>query len=115
MRNVPNINFLESRSKQIVEEIKNIPLEGDRLIALARNLTESTDLLRKQGVTESERAKQVQWLAVKTMLEGDLLNLDVKAAVEAGNIRKEFGQYAPMLDSLIRIIDTFSRAGARSR
>jgi hypothetical protein len=104
-----NMNVLEARAKQIIEEIKNIPLEGNRLIALAEQLYASEALIRKQTLTEEQRRGQVSWLAVKAMLEGDLLSLDKAAITQADNFGKEFGQFKPMIDSLISIIRMLKR------
>ena len=100
---------LEVEAKKITEEIKNIPLEGDRLIAAAKQLTEAAKLSIMSQVTEANRAKQMQWLAVKTMLEGDLLSLDKDAILKAENFGKEFGQYKPVIDSLISVFRMLSR------
>jgi hypothetical protein len=104
-----NLNVLEARAKQITEEIKNIPLEGDRLIALAKQLKASELLIGKQTLTEEQRRGQVSWLAVKAMLEGDLLSLDKAAITQADNFGKEFGQFKPLIDSLISIIRMLKR------
>jgi hypothetical protein len=107
-------NFLSTQAKKIAEEIKNIPLEGDRLIAAAKQLTEASKLSQLQQGTEVQRAKQMQWLAVKTMVEGDLLSYDVKAIEQAGNFGKEFGQYKPAIDMLIDLVNMFSNTRGRS-
>jgi hypothetical protein len=104
-----NLNVLEARAKQITEEIKNIPLEGDRLIALAKQLKASEALIGKQTLTEEQRRGQVSWLAVKAMLEGDLLSLDKAAITQADNFGKEFGQFKPLIDSLISIVRMLKR------
>jgi hypothetical protein len=81
-----NIAYLETQSKKIIEEIKNIPVEGDRLRALVRNLGQEYDLLVERTHNTHEATKQIRWLAVKAMLEGDLLGLDLKAAQDLGNL-----------------------------
>ena len=103
------ISNLEVQSKKMLEEIKNIPLEGDRLIALAKNLSHQSDLLKSQNLSEIQRANQLRWLAVKTMLESDLLTADLKALNDAGNFGKEFGQFKPAIDSLISVIRMLRR------
>jgi len=102
-------NNLSMQAKKISEEIKNIPLEGDRLIALAKQLHETTKLSTFQQGTEKQRAAQMQWLAVKTMVESDLLNLDKEAMLKADNFGKEFGQFKPLIDSLVGIVRMFKR------
>ena len=102
-------NKLSIEAEKISKEIKNVPLEGDRLIALAKNLAESTKLIELQSGTEAVRQGQMVWLTVKTMLESDLLNFDVKAAKQAENFGKEFSQYKPFVDTILSVLRTFSR------
>lgn len=96
-----HMGLMEHQAAKIREEIKNIPLEGDRLIALAKQLRVATELTGFQIGTEEQRAKQMSWMAVKTMLEGDLLSLDKDAILKAENFGKEFGQYKGIIDALI--------------
>jgi hypothetical protein len=96
-----HMGLMEHQAAKIREEIKNIPLEGDRLIALAKQLRVVTELTGFQIGTEEQRAKQMGWMAVKTMLEGDLLSLDKDAILKAENFGKEFGQYKGIIDALI--------------
>lgn len=99
---------LEVEAKKISEEIKNIPLEGDRLIALVKNLSESTSLIKSQTATETQREVQMKWLAVKTMLESDLVGFDVKAAQKLENFGREYGQMKPFVDTILSLIRTFA-------
>ena len=96
-----HISLMETQANKIAAEIKNVPLEGDRLIALAKQLRVATELAGFQIGTEEQRAKQMSWMAVKTMLEGDLLQLDKAAILKAENFGKEFGQYKGIIDALI--------------
>ena len=104
-----HISMMETQSAKIVAEIKNIPLEGDRLVAAAKQLDAASKLSGFQSLTEVQRAKQLTWLTVKTMLEGDLLQLDKDAINKAENFGKEFGQYKPMIDSLLQVFRMLSR------
>jgi hypothetical protein len=96
-----NINNLEVQAKKISEEIKNIPLEGDRLIALVKNLSASTSLIRDQAQTEQQRAVQMKFLAMKTMLESDLLTFDVKSAQDLENLGRDSKQLQPTVQMLL--------------
>jgi hypothetical protein len=100
---------LEVEAKKIGEEIKNIPLEGDRLIALAKNLDQASKLSILQQGTEAVRAQQMTWLAVKTMVEGDLLTLDKAAILKAENFGKEFAQYKGIIDTIVSVIRMLKR------
>jgi hypothetical protein len=100
---------MENQVNKIQAEIKNIPLEGDRLIAAARQLTASASLLDQQKLTDQQRAVSLQWMAVKTMIEGDLLGLEKAAILKAENFGKEFGQYKPALQTLLDALRAFKR------
>lgn len=89
---------LEAEAKKISEEIKNLPLEGDRLIALVKNLGESSKLIDAQANTERERVNQTKWLAVKAMLESDLLSFDKASIEKFDNFGKEYSQYRPIVE-----------------
>lgn len=103
------VSKLEAEAKKISEEIKNIPHEGDRLIALAKNLNASTALINSQTATEANRTRQMKWLALKTMYESDLLELDVDAAKKLENFGREYGQLKPFVDTVLSLIRTFAR------
>ncbi len=95
-----NINYLETQSKRIIEEIKNIPKEGDRLDALVKNLTEEYKLIKERTRTQEQATNQMRWLAVKTMLESDLAGFDVKAAEDLGNLGRYSKEGKVVLDVL---------------
>lgn len=95
-----NIGYLEIQSKKILEEIKNIPKEGDRLDALVKNLAQEYKLLVEKTHNMKTATEQLKWLAVKTMLEGDLLNFDVKAATDLGNLGRYGKEGKIVLDVL---------------
>lgn len=99
-----NINLLEHQAKKISEEIKNIPLEGDRLQALVKNLGAEYELIKNRTASEEQRASQLKWLAVKTMSESDLAALDVQAAMQFENFGREYKQYAPIIELLKSIL-----------
>lgn len=108
-----NISFLETQSKKISEEIKNIPVEGDRLRALIKNLGAEYNLIRQKTASEEQATNQLKWLAVRTMTESDLLGLDLDAAEAAGNIGREMGQYKPIIDLVFQLLG--ARTGRSSR
>lgn len=103
-----NISMLETQAKKIAEEIKNVPKEGDRLSALARQLSSYDNFLQKQSITEVQRAQQMKWLALKTMLESDLTNKDLEAAVESGNFGRLSHEYRYVVDVLKDFIPNFN-------
>lgn len=95
-----NINYLEMQSKRISEEIKNIPKEGQRLDALVKNLAQEYSLLKEKTGSQEQATNQMRWLAVKTMLESDLLGFDLKAAQDLGNLGRYSKEGKVVLDVL---------------
>ena len=95
-----NIGYLETQSKRIVEEIKNIPKEGDRLDALVKNLSAEYNLILEKTHNTVQATQQLKWLAVKTMLESDLTGFDVKAAQDLGNLGRYSKEGKVVLDVL---------------
>ncbi|WNK14977.1 MAG: DNA pilot protein [Microvirus sp.] len=99
-----NIGLMEHQSKKIAEEIKNVPLEGNKLVELAKQLSQSADLLRKQGLTQDQMTNQIRELARKTLNEADLSGLDVEAALKFDNVGRDFGQFKPFLDIVVQLL-----------
>jgi len=104
-----HISFMEFQSKKISEETKNITIEGDRLVAVIKQLEVSVKLIEKQTISEEQRAQQIFALALKTLNESDLVAADVKAIEQAGNLGKEFGQYKPLVDTVVNIFRMLRR------
>ena len=104
-----HINLMESQSKKIVEETKNISIEGERLIAVIKQLESSAKLIEAQTLTEEQRKQQIFALALKTLNESDLVAADLKAIKQADNFGKEFGQYKPMVDTVMNIFRLLRR------
>lgn len=99
-----NIGYLEAQSKKIVEETKNVPKEGDRLVALVKNLGAEYQNIVERTHNTVEATKQMRWLAVKTMLEGDLLNFDISAAKSLDNLGRESQQLRPVIEMVIGVL-----------
>lgn len=95
-----NTGYLEMQSKRIAEEIKNIPKEGNRLDALVRNLGAEFANIRARTATEEQARVQMQMLARRTMLEGDLTGMDVEAAQNLDNMGRQARELKPIVDIL---------------
>lgn len=100
---------LEAEAAKISEEIKNVPKEGDRLVALVKNLSESSSLIASQTSTEKERAMQMKWLALKTMVESDLLTFDRQAVEMANNLGRESAQFKPLVEMILSLSRALTR------
>jgi hypothetical protein len=106
-RSVINLQFFQAA--KIAEETKNIPVEGDRLVAVIKQLHASVGLIEKQTISEEQRAQQIFALALKTLNESDLVAADLKAIQQADNLGKEFGQYKPLVDTVMNIFRMLRR------
>ena len=104
-----HIALMESQAHKIAAEVKNIPLEGDRLVAAVKQLHASVGLINKQTITEEQRSLLMTALAVNTLSEADLLGLDKAAMLKADNLAKEFGQYKPIIDTITSILRVLTR------
>lgn len=105
-----SIELINSQAAKIAAEIKNIPLEGDRLIALAKQLYASRDLLKKQIPLTEAQEQAATMLAVKTSAEAGLLQAEQSAIDKAGNFGKEFGQYKGAVDTVLNGLNAISNA-----
>lgn len=94
---------------KVKEEIKNVPLEGDRLRRAAEALYQSANLDYQKQLTESEQWNVAKATARKLVADGTLSELDVKAARDMGNAGRELGQLKPFFDLLINAIRMGSR------
>lgn len=105
-----SIDLINAQADKIAAEIKNIPLEGDRLIALAKNLNAQNDLIKAQIPLAGAQAQAQTMIAVKTMAETGLLKAEQDAIDKAGNFGKEFGQYKGAVDTVLNGLNAISNA-----
>jgi hypothetical protein len=103
------ISLQSFQAKKIAEETKNISIEGDRLVAVIKQLESSVKLIEAQTLTEEQRKQQIFALALKTLNESDLVAADLKAIQQADNLGKEFGQYKPLVDTVMSIFRMLRR------
>jgi hypothetical protein len=103
------INLQSFQANKIAAETANIPVEGERLVAVIKQLDASVKLIEKQTISEEQRAQQIFALALKTLNESDLVAADLKAIQMADNLGKEFGQYKPLVDTVMNIFRMLKR------
>lgn len=92
------INLYEHKAKKISEEIKNIPKEGDRLIALINNLKEELPLIKERVNTQQQMTNHFRWLAVKAAEEAELLDFDIEAIIETEGYGRLARELKPISD-----------------
>jgi len=103
------INLQSFQANKIAAETANIPVEGERLVAVIKQLEASVKLIEKQTISEEQRSQQIFALALKTLNESDLVAADLKAIQQADNLGKEFGQYKPLVDTVMNIFRMLRR------
>jgi hypothetical protein len=88
----------EATVDKIIEEIKNVPIEGERLRRAANLLYMQANLASQQQLTETQRYDNVKAATAKLLQETDLIELDVEAARTLDNIGREAKQLQPIIE-----------------
>lgn len=99
-----NVTKIGQEVMNLKEQFKNIPLEGQRLVALVDQLAQQAGLFVQQGMTQSEVRDQLRALISKLKSETKLLDLDVQAAESLDNVGRETGQLKPFFDIVRSLI-----------
>lgn len=99
-----SIAFMETQSRKILEEVKNIPTEGKRLHAMIDNLIHTADLAREQGQSQAQVRSNLEAITRKVAAETGLTLYDLQAAKDLGNLGREAGQVKPIFDILRSIL-----------
>lgn len=94
---IKNVNAM---TEKIKEEIKNIPIEGDRLRALVYQIARMEDLLGQQAYTEQDKQRMLKATVSKLGAETDLL----VGSVEAMKALDNWGKQAEALRPIVEII-----------
>jgi hypothetical protein len=105
-----SIELINSQAAKIVAETKNIPLEGERLIAVAKNLDQSTATLKNQISLQNAQAQAANMMAVKTLQEVGLLKAENAAIQQAANFGNEYKQYKGAIDTVLGAINSVNQA-----
>lgn len=90
--------FIDQQVEKIKEEIKNIPLEGDRLKEAAYMLWSQAKLMHEQGATQRETVKVLQETVQKLQAETGLLSNQVEAEKNLDNLGRNVKQLQPIID-----------------
>lgn len=98
----------EQAAKKIAEEIKNIPIEGDRLREAAYLLWSQAKYYGTLNWNAREIEKQIIETTENLKKDGVLKDLDIKAAQDLSNLGREFGQLKPIIDVLLQVLGTFT-------
>lgn len=97
-----SIKQIDATTAKIVEETKNVPLEGDRLRAVITNTAAQTGLTETNEISQRLSWPQIQAITKKVLNEVGLTSLDLEAAKNLDN----FGRNAKELKPLIDLVKT---------
>lgn len=100
---------LDASVDKVVQEVRNLKAEQNRLVAAAKLIQEQTDLTVAQNWTEIEKKKYTQALISKVVSETGLNELDLQAAKQFDNMGREAKQVMPILEMLKMFIRSRSR------
>lgn len=94
----PQMANVRAMTDKIIEEIKNVPLEGDRLRETAYMLWNQAKLLGSQNWNQREIEQQIIATTLKIKRETDLLDFSIEAMRNFDNLGKNVEQLKPIID-----------------
>ena len=89
---------IDAAADKIREEIKNIPIEGDRLRAAVDMVSQLATLYKEQGATQQEQQKMLKATVQKLVQETELLSGSVQAMKSLDNLGKTAEALKPIID-----------------
>lgn len=105
-----NVDLINANAAKVVEEIKNVPKEGNRLDAMVAMLYEQKQLMYKKGLNETDIGNNLRETLLKIkaetgklISEKELIDFDVDAAKRLDNIGRSAQQLRPIVD-MVRAI-----------
>lgn len=99
----------KAQTDKIVEEVKNVPVEGQRLFRAAELLKQQTSESWQRQLSESVRYELLQGQVKEVLAKTGLLNMDLKAAQSSENLGRVVKEYGPLGHLIVEIL----RAGRR--
>lgn len=94
----PQIRQVEAATAKIIEEIKNIPIEGQRLKEAVFLVARQADYYNQLLYTEKEKQEMLKATVQKLFAETDLIKFDVQAAQQLDNLGREVKQLEPIVN-----------------
>ena len=95
---VPQMKQVEAATNKIIEEIKNIPIEGKRLTEAVYLVARQADYYNQLLYTEKEKQEMLKATVQKLFAETDLIKFDVQAAQQLDNLGREVKQLEPIVN-----------------
>jgi hypothetical protein len=94
----PQMANVKAMTAKLVEEIKNVPLEGERLRETAYMLWNQAKLLGSQNWNQKEIEQQIIATVQKIKRETQLLDFSIDAMRNFDNLGKNVEQLKPIID-----------------
>ena len=98
------VNKIKEEIPLINRQAANTAQQASVLLATAEMLHQQAQLMKAQKVTQGEIQQQLRATVSKLVGETALINYDVQAAKDLGNVGREAGQLKPFLELLIGVI-----------
>lgn len=95
---VVNENLAKATISKIEAEVKNLGSDNARIVATAKMLGEQAELMKQQGATQDAVRRQLIGTVAKMKAETSLLDYDLQAVKDLGNLGREAGQLKPIFD-----------------
>ena len=93
-----------SDTTKIIEEIKNIPIEGQRLKEAVFLVARQADYYNQLLYTEKEKQEMLKATVQKLFAETDLIRFDVQAAQQLDNLGREVKQLEPIVNIIKALV-----------
>lgn len=101
---VPQMKQVEAATSKIIEEIKNIPIEGKRLTEAVYLVARQADYYNQLLYTEKEKQEMLKATVQKLFAETDLIKFDVQAAQQLDNLGREVKQLEPIVNIIKALV-----------
>lgn len=102
---VANVSLIEANVTKVIEETKNIPDMGKQIRQTVQLLADQAALAAQKGETEVQIRSQIAATVRKLKSETKLLDFDIDAASDLGNI----GRYGKEAKTVIDVIRSLTR------
>ena len=93
-----SVGRIEAETSKILEEVKNVPVEGQRLRYAIQLLAEQAAKAAQEGETQVSIRKEIEAKIAKLRSETSLLKFDVDAAEAMGNLGRTSREAKIVLD-----------------
>lgn len=95
------MKLVNANTEKVIEEIKNIPIEGERLRQMVFLIARQTDYYQQLGYTEMQRDEMVKATTRKLLAETDLLKFDIQAAQALDNFGRQYKELGPVIQAIL--------------